>query len=259
MRIAFTILLNGLNHLKHNNYYQTMIDNFDLWVIVEGIADNNGSTSWCRSIDDKFHINYLSNDGTTEFLDKLNSPKVKIIRNNNKAWKSKDDQVNAAILYIKTLTSSCYLWQVDIDEQWTNEQLTTAENQLTENQGKTGCFYCNFYVGRNQIVIGDWGEGKIEPYRRLWNWNGEEFITHEPPKLKGKNGPGLLLPQKFNHFSYYFEDDVKFKEKYYGNYDGIYLRWLNVQKNKKTVHVKELLGDKLWWSNTNTIIKYIDR
>ena len=57
MRIAFSIILNGLHHLQHNNYYQTMLDNFDYWVIVEGQALPNGSTSWCKQLNEKYQIN----------------------------------------------------------------------------------------------------------------------------------------------------------------------------------------------------------
>ena len=69
-RVAFTIILNGHRHLVHNNYYETMSDNFDLWVIVEGVANPGGSTEWCNKLIDSFHNNFISNDGTSEFLDK---------------------------------------------------------------------------------------------------------------------------------------------------------------------------------------------
>ena len=76
------------------------------------------------------------------------------------------------------------------------------------------------------------GECINDTYRRLWDWSGELFKTHEPPSLDGKNGPGLLLPQRFNHYAYYFEEDVKFKEIYYGGYEGLLERWNKVQNNK---------------------------
>jgi hypothetical protein len=258
MRVAFSIILNGLRHLKHNNYYETMINNFDYWVIVEGVANNSGSTSWCKELPESFHKNFLSNDGTTEFLDTIKSNKVMVVRPNNRPWKSKDEQVNAAIATIKTITDKCFLWQIDIDEQWTGDQLSICEQSLKDIGGKTGCFYCNYYVGKFQKVVGEWGEGRIEPYRRLWDWQGEQFIKHEPPTLEGKNGPGILINVKFNHYAYYFEEDVKFKQAYYGGYEGLYNRWLNIQNNKGTIHVRELLGPNVWWSNTNTFIKYTD-
>lgn len=256
MRIAFTIILNGLRHLKHKDYYNSVISNFDHWVIVEGVASPNGSTSWCKELPTTLHNNYLSNDGTTEFLDNINSKKVTVIRTNNRPWLSKDEQVNAAINHIKTITNNCFLWQIDVDEQWDIESIEAAEKALTDNNGKTGCFLCNYFVGENQRVIGQWGEGMIEPYRRLWNWKGELFIKHEPPTLEGKNGPGFLLPQRFNHYAYYFKEDVKFKELYYQGYEGLFERWLKVQNNRSTMDIGSLLGGNTWWSKTKTYIIY---
>ena len=257
-RVAFTIILNGHRHLVHNNYYETMSDNFDLWVIVEGVANPGGSTEWCNKLSDSFHNNFISNDGTSEFLDKNKKENVIVVRPNNRPWKSKDEQVNAAIEEIKKTVKECFLWQVDIDDQWALCSLVAAETKLIENKGKTGCFVCNYFVGPKQQVFGEWGEGITEPYRRLWHWEGESFKTHEPPQLDGKNGPGLLLPVRFNHYAYYFEEDVKFKEEYYGNYDGLYDRWKAIQTNNSTIPVSELLGPNLRWSYTNTSIQYID-
>jgi hypothetical protein len=259
MRIAFTILLNGKHHLLHNDYCNLIPQIFDLWVIAEGVAKNTGSTSWCKELPSNLHNNYLSNDGTTDLLMELSHKykNIKIIKSLTNFWNSKDEQVNACIEEIKKYTTSGKLWQIDIDEQWTKDQIETAEIQLDKHNGKTGCFLCDCYVGQNQIALGDWGEGKIEPYRRLWNWSGEKFITHEPPKFKNNN-PRYLLTPRFKHYSYYFEQDIKFKQAYYSGYEGLYERWIDVQKNKKIIPVRNLLGDKVWWSNTNTIIKYID-
>jgi len=258
-RVAFTIILNGIKHLQHNNYYDFVSKNFDLWVIVEGVSLPGGSTSWCNTLDNSFHNNYLSNDGTTEFLDANARENVIVVRPNvNQAWVSKDDQVNAAINAIKEHCTECFLWQIDIDEQWNTDQLTQAEHDLVKLGGKTGCFLCNYFVGPNQQVFGDWGEGKTTPYRRLWRWQGEAFKSHEPPELIGKNGPGYLLIQRFNHYAYYFEIDVTFKEKYYRNYEGLTDRWREIQQNKGTVHVSKLLGPNIWWSNTNTVINYLN-
>jgi hypothetical protein len=260
MRVAFTIILNGYRHLVHNNYYQTIKNNFDYWVVVEGVSLPTGSTSWCKNLPGSIHNNYLSNDGTTEFLNSIKDEKLHIVRQTGKPWQNKDEQVNAAISALKNVLkiTDCMLWQIDVDEQWTKEQLESAEQMLIKNKGKTGCFYCNYFVGKGQQVFGQWGEGKIEPYRRLWDWKGEMFVTHEPPKLEGNNGPGYLLPQRFNHYAYYFEDDVKFKELYYQGYEGLLERWKKVQDNRDTIHVSELLGPNTWWSKTGTFIKYVN-
>lgn len=259
MRAAFTIILNGKRHLLHNDYYKFVINNFDYWIIAEGVASNTGSTSWCKQLSSDFHHNFLSNDGTKELLDEIscNHDHVKIVRSSSGFWTNKDEQVNACLAELQKITSTCWLWQIDVDEQWTAEQLDLAETQLSSAQGKTGCFYCNYYVGKEQLACGEWGEGKLEPYRRLWRWEGESFESHEPPKLVGKNGPGFLLTQRFNHYSYYFKEDVLFKENYYSGYDGLYSRWQEVQANRGTVPIRNLLGDNVWWSQTNTVIKYV--
>lgn len=258
MRVAFTILLNGFEHMHHNNYYSFLQENFDLWVIAEGVAKNNGSTSWCNIPTTSFHKNFLSIDGSTEFLDELEKKynNIKIVRSNQQFWNSKDEQVNACIQEILKHTNNSMLWQIDIDEQWTLEKIIQAEKELKEKKGKTGCFLSNYFIGPNQQVFGVWGEGIKTPYRRLWDWNGEEFLTHEPPTLKGKNGPGFLLTPRFNHYAYYFKNDVKFKQLYYKGYEGLLERWENIQCNRTTKHIKEFLGPNIWWSNTETYIQY---
>jgi len=261
MRIGFTIILNGLRHLKHNNYYATLQNMLDYWIIVEGVSLPTGSTSWCKKLPDSMHKNFLSNDGTTEFLDSIKNNKIHVVRQNNKPWSNKDEQVNKAIEVAKLLynkNEECMLWQIDIDEQWNLDSMVKAEEALRKNNGKTGCFLCNYFVGKNQMAIGEWGEGIYEPYRRLWNWKGENFLSHEPPKLNGKNGPGFLLPQRFNHYSYFFIEDVKFKEAYYGSYEGLLDRWIKVQENRNVIPLINLLGPKVWWSNTKTVIKYVN-
>ena len=72
-RVAFTIILNGVHHIQHNNYYKLLAENLDTWVIVEGVSLNTGSTSWCNSLPITLHKNFLSNDDTTEFLNTLES------------------------------------------------------------------------------------------------------------------------------------------------------------------------------------------
>lgn len=256
MRIAFTIILNGLHHLKHNDYYKLVPNIFDYWIIVEGASNNKGSTSWCRNMSSNYHNNGKSIDGTTEFLKNISKQYNNIVYiEPEKMWDSKDQQVNKAIEEIKKITNNCYLWEIDIDEQWSKDNIEQAEYTLKQHKGKTGCFLCNYYVGKDLIVKGMWGEGYALPYRRLWNWNGELFETHEPPKLVGGNGLGLLLPQKFNHYAYYFEEDVKFKNDWYSGHDGVYEKWKQLQvETKFPIHISKLLGISTHWGNTNTLI-----
>jgi hypothetical protein len=212
MRVAFSIVLNGLHHLQHNNYYQTMLDNFDYWIIVEGQALPNGSTSWCKPLTNEYQINGRSIDGTHEFLSDLSTQNDKLIYvPSNGPWISKDEMVNKAIEQVRKITDECFLWEIDIDEQWAKEQLEQAEKELIQSNSKIGCFLCEYYVTDEWISIGGWGEGTADSYKRLWRWEGENFIRHEPPTLDTQDQSMSLLSPKFIHYAYYFEKDVKFK------------------------------------------------
>lgn len=224
MRIAFTIILNGLHHLKHNNQAEFISQNFDYWVVVEGATRSQGSTGWCRQIPDKYHNNGKSIDGTVEFMNdfKENHSNVIFVESNG-LWNSKDDMVNTAISEIKKITNECFLWEIDVDEQWSLEQIENSEKELIENDAKMGCFIVNQYLGDNLIAYGsDWAGN---PFNRLWNWKGENFECHEPPRLSGGNGKTVILSEKMEHYSYYFEEDVKFKDEWYGGHQGVYEGW----------------------------------
>ncbi|MFZ9376838.1 MAG: hypothetical protein ACO25K_06910, partial [Candidatus Fonsibacter ubiquis] len=226
MRIIFTIIFNGLHHLTHNNQAEFILNNCDKWVVVEGASQSTGSTSWCKKIPDTLHNNGASVDGTREFLTNLAKATDKIIYvPSNGFWNSKDHQVNRAIDEVKKITDKCFLWEFDIDEQWTSEAMDKAEKELVEKNAKTGSFLANCYVGKNIKALGEWGECSPGGYTRLWNWSGEYFSKHEPPTLEGGNGLHLTLTPKFNHYNYYFEQDVKFKNDWYGGHEGIYERW----------------------------------
>lgn len=226
MRIAFTIIYDGLHHLKHNDFAQFMAENFDHWIVIEGHSRAGGSTSWCKNLG----MPQRSTDGTHEFM-------IEFCKNHSNVyyyspgiyWKSKDAQVNEAIITAKLITSECFLWQVDCDEQWSKEDLITAEKELTESGSNVGAvqFYhllCKDGYGRQLIGKGDWGDNW---HTRLWDWKGERFITHEPPVIENQRQIVKLSP-KYKHYSYYFEKDVRFKEPYYG-YKGLHSNWKRLE------------------------------
>jgi len=244
-----------MHHLRHNDYSQFILKHFDHWVVVEGAACSTGSTAWCGTMSSKFHKDGRSIDGTCEYFKKMSRRHKKITYVSNRGfWKNKDYQVNQAIRVVRTLTKQCYLWEIDVDEQWTIEDIKQAETDLDARDGKTGRFLCNFYVGKNLLAKGEWGEGRFLPYNRLWKWNGECFICHEPPRLFGGNGRTILLPQRFNHFSYYFEPDIIFKEQWY-QMKGLYSRWNKLQTETHFPQPITRLLDGFWGNSNTTIIQ----
>jgi GR25 family glycosyltransferase involved in LPS biosynthesis len=228
-RIAFTIIFNGLHHLKHDNYATFIANTFDYWVIVEGASQNKGSTGWCKKMPESYHKNGKSIDGTIDYIKELKKSHNNIIFvETDGMWESKDDMVNRAMTEIRKLTRSCFLWQIDVDEQWEFNQIINSEIELEEKKCKTGKFNVIQFVGENLITTGkDWA-GK--PFTRLWKWKGERFKSHEPPVLDTPDNSIVLLSEKMKHYSFYFEEDVKFKNDWYTDHEGLYENWLKLKK-----------------------------
>jgi len=257
LRIGYTIILNGLHHLTHRNYAEFLAQHLDYWVIIDGAVGSTGSTSWCNTIPAEFHNNGSSVDGTVDFLKQL-SEKYPTVRCQyaQGLWANKDDKINAALDIIRTLTPHCFLWQIDIDEQWTEPQFRLSELELVNSRGKTGCFLADFYVGKNLFAVGEWGESTVEPYMRLWNWQGERYASHEPPILEGGNGKRVLLSPRFQHYAYYFEQDVAFKDAWYGDHQGILKRWKDLQSEVSFPQpVSRLISFGKWGQSKTLIVK----
>lgn len=259
MRVAFTIIHNGLHHLQHNNQYQRILQSVDSWVVVEGASRSNGSTQWCKDFPDHLHSNGGSTDGTREFLSRLAGKEPKLVYvESDGFWDSKDQQVNRAIDEVRKLTHSCWLWQIDIDEQWDEPAMIAAEKELEASGSVAGTFRADCRIGKNLRAIGEWGEAKTFGYIRLWRWSGQKFMCHEPPILEGQFevDPKMLTPT-FVHYNYYFDQDVKFKDSWYGGHEGIYDRWKLINSLPSRffpMHISNLITGE--WGKTNTSIVY---
>lgn len=232
MRIAFTIIYDGLHHLQHNDFAQFMVKNFDHWIVIEGLSRAGGSTAWCKNIG----LHVRSKDGTHEFMVDLCEKYSNVhYYSPGIAWTSKDKQVNEAIMIAKLLTNECYLWQVDCDEQWSAESLKQAEIELSNSGSNVGAFQFNHYIcqdglGRQLVGKGTWGDNFNT---RLWLWKGEKFLTHEPPVIEGQKQI-IHLSQRYEHYSYYFEKDILFKTAYYG-YRSLHKNWSKLRSYTGTL------------------------
>lgn len=230
-RLAYVLAYNCLHHLRHQHQAERLLDFFDHVVVVEGAAQNGGSTAWCRPHPAR---QAASTDGTRELLLQLaqqHPDRVTVVTAAD-FWPSKDDMVHAALDHLRDHLgpSGAYLWQVDADEVWSLDQLARAEAELERHGGDCGLFLCDYFVGPRLVARGEWGEGRALPYRRLWKWDGRQAETHEPPRLVGGNGREVLLAERFAHFAYYFEQDVNFKARYYGGHQELAVRWPRLQR-----------------------------
>lgn len=173
-----------------------------------------------------------SNDGTLEVLEdmKLNEDpenKIIVIKKNNGFWKDKDEQSQA---YAKRATGD-YLWQIDIDEFYKDEDIVKVKNLLCSSTSIDS-------ISFRQITF--WGAIKYwcnsvyltsvnaSEYHRLFKWGaGYKYVAHRPPTVVDSNGINLReknwlkadVMEKMNvnlyHYSLLFPKQVKDKCMYY--------------------------------------------
>ena len=242
MRYALTIVYNAKHHLLHKDFSDKMLAMFDKWIIVEGFSRNGGSTAWCTSI----RPSHQSTDGTIETCQDLASqnPTKVLFYSSGIGYASKDVQVNKGIEMLQGCEPG-WLWQIDADEHWTLEDLKGAEQMLEKDLTIAGAFQFYHYLckdvnGKQLVGKGAWGDGFST---RVWWWEGQKFKTHEPPIMEGQKEI-RELPQKYIHYSYYFEKDVEFKSKYYKGYRPVIHNWRALQKRRLIypISAKYLLG-----------------
>ena len=226
MRVAITIVYNGLHHLQHKGFTEFMVQNFDYWAVVDGLSNAGGSTGWCNTL----KLSPSSTDGTTEFMQDVAKKHPHVLFYSAKVpFKSKDEQVNKAVDMLRTRAKRGWLWQVDVDEHWTVETIEQAEQKLFWSSALQMAFRPRHYVGHNLLAVGRWGSSH---FTRLFRWRGQKFISHEPPLMFRKDKT-LESELSFDHYSYYFENDVAFKEKYYKGYQGLLQNWYKLQTLKE--------------------------
>ena len=226
-----TAVLDGMPWIATHYHNFTKLKQDWEWHIVEGVSANIADTGWCSTQSPR-----LSVDGTSEYLEFLAGLDTRVHYYSSKLWRGKTEQLNSAIRHFK---EDGYLLQVDADELWTAPQIERACSLL----GKRNCafFRCKFYLGPDIITsgYGTWGNRTDTEWLRLWKYRaGQEFITHEPPRLTSMimdpvphdetERAGLV----FEHRAYATESQVLFKEKYY-NEPGLLEGWHQLQQNSQ--------------------------
>ncbi|WP_272819126.1 class I SAM-dependent methyltransferase [Scytonema hofmannii] len=271
----FTIVLNGQPFiLYHAEIFKQLPFKWH-WHIVEGVADLKHDTAWSIQggghISDEIHRNGCSHDGTTEYLDKLAQlypDNITIYRKPEGIfWDGKLEMVNAPLTNIQ---EECLLWQVDVDELWTVEQLCTARQMFIKNPNKTAAFYwCWYFVGENLIVStrNCYSQNPQQEWLRNWRFKpGYFWAAHEPPILVESQPNGQLknvatinpflheetehLGLIFQHFAYVTQEQLKFKEQYYGYRNAVF-QWAALQEQTQ---FPVLLRDYFPWVGDRTLV-----
>lgn len=255
-KVAFTLVLNGMPFIRQQAEIIPKV--FDKWYIIEGATKPVQDTSWCRNIDNKFYSEKkLSVDGTSEFLDSIQSDKVVVIRKND-FWNGKVEMCNS---FMREVEDSV-LMEFDVDEIWKEEVLKEVLEYAEQNDHFQGMlFKCNYYVGENLKIVsenayGDYGN----EWCRLWKVkNKTMWVSHEPPRLLNfKNFLSKSFTKEkgwiFDHYAYVLPEQVKFKENFYG-YTNAYEQWKKLQVNEE---FPTLLGRFLPWVRDNAMVDKVN-
>lgn len=269
----FTIVLNGEPFIRHHLETFTQLPFNWHWHVIEGVAEHKHDTAWTLAyggrITDSLHTNGLSNDGTTAYLDEIAAAypqQVTVYRKpGGMLWDGKLEMVLAPL---KNITQESLLWQVDVDEFWSAEQLITTRRLFLEQPERTAAFYwCYFFVGPDKVVStrNCYSQNPAYEWLRTWRFRpGMRWGAHSPPILLeedrqgnvrdvGKCNPFLHHETEqaglvFYHYAYTLETQLRFKEVYYG-YTGAVAGWQRLQE-AQTFPVK--LRDYFAWVSDDT-------
>jgi hypothetical protein len=271
----FTIVLNGMPFVRYHIDVLRQLPFRWHWHVVEGVADLVHDTAWSKQmgghIPEMCHRDGLSLDGTSEYLDELKAQfpdQITVYRKpKGHLWDGKLEMVQAPVA---ALSEECLLWQVDVDEFWTAEQMVTARRMFVENPEKTAAYYwCHFFVGERLVVNSRncYSQNPAMEWLRTWRYTpGDQWIAHEPPRLHRPLPDGsscdlsrlqpLLHDQTealglvFQHFAYVLPEQLRFKESYYG-YRGALACWQRLQEQKS---FPVLLRDFFPWVGDHTSV-----
>ncbi len=253
----FTIVLNGEPFIRYHIEVFKQLPYKWHWHIIEGVAELKHDTAWSVGnggrITDEIHCNGRSNDATTEYLDELAQlypENVTVYRKPEGIfWDGKREMVNAPLANIR---EECLLWQVDVDELWTVEQICTARQMFIYHPEKTAAFYwCWYFVGEKLVISSRncYAQNPAQEWLRTWRFKaGYVWVRHEPPILAEPLPDGELINVAevnpfvheetetrglvFQHFAYAMAKQLEFKEQYYG-YANAVSEWKVLQSQTR--------------------------
>lgn len=274
----FTIVLNGEPFIRYHIEVFKQLPFSWHWHIVEGVAQLDHDTGWSVAegvgVIDQMHNQGRSVDGTSQYLDHLAAvypENITIYRKQEGMfWDGKHEMVNEPL--ITSIREQCLLWQIDVDELWTVEQISKGRKAFIENPEKTAAFYwCWYFVGENLVIStrSCYAKNPQQDCLRTWRFKlGCVWEAHESPVLVMRLPDGKWVntaeinpftPAEtereglvFQHFAYVTLEQLKFKEQYYG-YQNATNQWKSLQsKTKFPIYLREYFP----WVGDQTMVDY---
>lgn len=273
----FTIVLNGEPFIRyHLDVFRRLPFRWH-WHVVEGVASLVHDTAWSVAaggrLDPAAHDRGLSVDGTTAYLDEIAADEPERISLYRKPggtfWHGKREMVSAPLPRIR---EECLLWEVDADELWTSEQIASMRQLFLDQPDRTAAYYwCHYVPAPGAVIVTryNYAANPAVDWLRTWRYQPRDrWKAHEPPILirprrvgyidVGNKHPFLHDETEdagavFQHFAYTTEEQVRFKETYYG-YECALERWRELREALHAARGPLRLGDYLPWVRDDTLV-----
>jgi glycosyltransferase involved in cell wall biosynthesis len=273
----FTIVLNGEPFIRYHLDVFRRLPFAWHWHVVEGVASLVHDTAWSVAsggrVDPASHDRGLSVDATTAYLDEIAADepeRISIYRKpDGSFWDGKLEMVSAPL---PNIGEECLLWEVDADELWTSEQISSMRQLFRDDPDRTAaCYWCHYIPAPGAVIATryNYAANPAVDWVRTWRYRpGDRWEAHEPPiLLRPRRGGYIDLVKKhpflhdetedagavFQHFAYATEEQVRFKETYYG-YGGALERWRELREAVRAAKGPLRLGDYLPWVGDDTLV-----
>jgi hypothetical protein len=176
MLTIFTIVLNGMPFIERHLAEFKKLKIPWQWRIVEGVSEPLGCTRWCKQVPDKWHKNFVSIDGTHEYLQGIQGDNV-VVHSQANPFPGKLTMINEALRGV----DSGVVMEIDADEMWKADQIEKIYECLKGcEEGRAMQFHCNYYVGQNKKVVTREGfASHWYEWLRAWKW-GRGCSLYQP-------------------------------------------------------------------------------
>tara|TARA_R110001592_G_scaffold189713_3_gene435258 strand:+ start:182 stop:1018 length:837 start_codon:yes stop_codon:yes gene_type:complete len=237
MKIAIqAIFFNGEKHLPPNMLlaWLDQADKLADFVFITEGATKAVNHYWDGDTS-SFTNDGKSTDNTISIIKKYIKHKPKFfLKEADGFWDGKTQMLNYWFYEDSPIYEADYVWQVDADEFYTEENAFKILSILESELPSRVDFFANHFWGDFNHCIDERSDGVWAneiPWRRIFKINKKsEWISHEPPDMHFNEYKKIITKYqtlekgiKLEHYSYVSEDQVIFKSKFYNNPDKLKL------------------------------------
>lgn len=206
-----TPVLNGMPFIARQWEEISKIRGDFIWHVIEGVSIPIDAGGHRKMVQDDEHRGWRSVDGTSEFLDSITSPNVRVGRK-AAPWKGVIEMANFPGTFF---TNGDVIHVMDVDEFWTARQLDFIPTVMLETGSGKAWYWCKYYLGPDVIVRNRVppGNDPKDAWIRTFVYSGHPFLTYEPPNmpfagLSAKHSWTESQGLVFDHLSWVTEKQV---------------------------------------------------